>query len=132
MPAIISYPGKLPKGAVRDQAITAMDWFPTVTELCGVKPKASHPKLDGNSLMKTIQSADAPSTNEVMHWQWHTGWAVRKGEWKLIGRGTKASFLGNLNDEQPERKNYAKEKPNLVSQLLSMHKDWDREVTPKN
>ena len=131
VPAIISYPSKLPKGEVRDQAITAMDWFPTVTELCGVQAKSADPKLDGNSLMKIIQSADAPSTNEVMHWQWHTGWAVRKGDWKLMGRGTKASFLGNLKDTQPEQKNYQREKSEVVEKLMKLHLEWAKEVKPK-
>jgi arylsulfatase A len=131
VPAIISYPSKLPKGEVRDQAITAMDWFPTVMELCGIKAKSTDPKLDGNSLMKIIQSADAPSHNEVMHWQWHTGWTVRKGNWKLIGRGSKASFLGNLNDAQPERKNYRSEKNALVREMTELHHAWAEKVKPK-
>ena len=131
VPAIISYPSKLPKGEVRNQAITAMDWFPTVTELCGVKPKASHPKLDGSSLGPIIASANAPSSNEIMHWQWHTGWAIRKGNWKLIGRGSKASFLGNLNDTQPERKNYRSEKNALVREMTELHHAWVEKVKPK-
>ena len=49
VPAIISYPAKLPKGAVRDQAITAMDWMPTILDLCDVpKPDV---KLDGKSIL---------------------------------------------------------------------------------
>ena len=105
-----------------------MDWYPTVMELCGIKAKSTHPKLDGNSLTKVIQSADAPSPNKVMHWQWHTGWAVRKGDWKLIGRGTKASFLGNLNDAQPERKNYQREKSEVVEDLMKIHLEWVKKV----
>ena len=131
VPAIISYPGKLPKAEVRDQAITAMDWFPTVTELCGAQPKSTDPKPDGSSLTPIISSADAPSPNEVMHWQWHTGWAMRKGEWKLIGRGTKASFLGNLTEPQPERKNYRDGNVDLVREMTELHHAWVKEVTSK-
>ena len=48
VPAILSYPAKLPKGAVRGQAVTAMDWMPTILELCEVpKPKVN---FDGHSL----------------------------------------------------------------------------------
>jgi hypothetical protein len=47
-----------------------------------------------------------------------------------MGRGTKASFLGNVNDEQPERKNHAKEKPELVARLFEMHEKWSAEVKP--
>jgi hypothetical protein len=48
-----------------------------------------------------------------------------------MGRGTKPSFLGNLKDEQPERKNYLKEKPKLVSRLLERRETWVREVNSK-
>ena len=108
-----------------------MDWFPTVTELCGIQPKSTDPKLDGSSLTAIIASAKAPSSNEVMHWQWHTGWAIRKGDWKLIGRGSKASFLGNLNDAQPERKNYQREKSEVVGELMKLHLEWAKKVKPK-
>ena len=82
-------------------------------ELCGIEGKKDDPKLDGHSLVPLLRSAKAESGyGEVLHFQWHTQWAVRKGEWKLIGRGTKASFLGNLSDEQPELKNHARKNRN--------------------
>ena len=132
MPAVISFPAKLPQGETRDQVVTSMDWLPTVMELCGIERKKDDPKLDGYSVLPLIRSGEAePGYGDVLHFQWHTQWAVRKGAWKLIGRGTKASFLGNVNDEQPERKNYAKEKPELVARLLEMHRKWAKEVAPK-
>ena len=55
VPAIINYPSKLPQGAKRDQIITAMDWFPTVLDLCGIKQKADSPKLDGHNIVPIIK-----------------------------------------------------------------------------
>ena len=131
VPAIISFPAKLPQGETRDQLVTSMDWLPTVMELCGIDGKKDDPKLDGHSLLPIIRTKKKESGYKgILYFQWHTQWAVRKGEWKLIGRGTKPSFLGNLNDEQPERKNYAKEKPELVARLLEMHEKWAVEVKP--
>ena len=49
--------------------------------------------------------------------------AVREGEWKLIG-----SFLANLNDPQPERKNYINAKPEIAKRLLTLHNEWRNEV----
>ncbi|MGB1889868.1 MAG: sulfatase-like hydrolase/transferase, partial [Akkermansiaceae bacterium] len=37
VPAIVSWPAKLPKGTVRDQVITIMDWYPSLLEWCGIK-----------------------------------------------------------------------------------------------
>jgi hypothetical protein len=46
---------------------------------------------------------------------------VREGEWKLLGRGGEARSLGNLNDSEPEKQDYLKEKPELVTRLLALH-----------
>ena len=126
VPAIVSYPPKLPRGEVRDQAVTAMDWLPTIAELCGVDLPTA--KLDGHSLMPILKSASAPSPYKVMHWQWQWFWAVREGDWKLIGRDDKAQFLGNLSDPEPERKNYVKDKPDIVKRLQALHEEWLKEV----
>ena len=134
VPAIISFPKALPQGVVRDQAITACDWFPTVLDLCGVPPPEGV-TLDGASLVPIIRQ-NTPSHYEVMHWQWQTKWAVREGDWKLINdaRLKRANegpvFLGNLADEMPEAKNYAEEKPELVEHLQKLHDEWVRGVTP--
>lgn len=130
VPAIISFPSKLPKGAVRDQAISCMDWFPTIMELCGVPlPEV---KLDGQSIMPIIKSADAPTHHKVMHWHFEQRWAVREGDWKLISAPQgEPDFLGSLADEEPERRNYIKEKPEIAEKLFQLHNDWIKEMMPK-
>jgi hypothetical protein len=37
-------------------------------------------------------------------------------------------FLGNLNDPQPERKNYFNAKPEIAKRLLTLHNEWRKEV----
>ncbi|MHC4249372.1 MAG: sulfatase-like hydrolase/transferase [Planctomycetota bacterium] len=128
VPAVISYPAALPQGVVRDQAVTAADWFPTILELCGVPPPEV--TLDGKSLLPIIRSPDTPTHHRVMHWQWQSKWAVREGPWKLIGRGGKAEFLGNLDDERPELENQIRKEPAVAARLGKLHDDWSEEVRP--
>ncbi len=133
VPAIISYPDKLPKGETRDQIITAMDWFPTILDLCGIDT-TGRPAFDGHSLLPVIESAEAKSAyNGLLHYQFHKHWMVREGDWKLIGRdNTPGKYaLHNLGDEQPEVKNYADEKPELVERLKKLHDAWAIEVMPE-
>ena len=66
-----------------------------------------------------------------MHWQWGNQWAVRRGEWKLIGRGANGQFLANLKDPQPEQKNHRKAQPDLAKELALLHSEWTKDVTPK-
>ena len=122
VPAIISYPGKLPKGEVRHQVITGADWFPTILDLCGIKPPAV--TLDGHSVLPLIQNPETPSPHRTLHWAWGNGWAVREGSWKLIGSGNQPRFLGNLDEEQPESVNHMNAKPKLVQQLFQTHVKW--------
>jgi arylsulfatase A-like enzyme len=134
-PAIISYPAKLPQGVVRDQAVTAMDWFPTIMELTGA-PKTANP-LDGRSLLLVIKSIDAPSRHPTLYFQWQSNWAVREGDWKLIrkkGRGAKAKenfSLLNLAEEKPEVKNHAEQKPEIVARLRERYAAWAEDVFAK-
>jgi len=141
VPAIISWPGHLPEDETRNQLATAVDWFPTVTSLAGIA-RVQH-RIDGKDITKLINSADAPSPHDVFHWQ--TGgrnnppWAVRKGEWKLLGNPRDTSnkapltaddklFLANLSDDPTEMKNYAKEHPEIVAALFKLHQQWVNDV----
>ena len=126
VPAIISFPSRLPKGAVRDQAITGMDWMPTVLALCGVPPPDV--KFDGKNILPVIESESAPSPYSVLHWQWGDGWAVRKGDWKLLTENGKLSLV-NLADPEPERKNHIQENPEIVKELQALHNEWLKDVS---
>lgn len=132
VPAIVSQPGTLPEGEVRDQIITAMDWLPTVLELCEIEADESWPAFDGHNIVPILKSAEAASTHEVLHFAWGNQWAVREGDWKLIGRKPdKVTHLVNVADEEPEKQRYEKEKPEIVERLLGLHRNWVKEVTPK-
>lgn len=138
VPAIISFPARIPSGEVRDQIITAMDWYPTILDLCGVERSEDAPAFDGHSLLPILESSDATcSYGGVLHFGWGNFWAVREGDWKLIGvdarneGGTPRLSLHKLSGEQPEAKDYAEEEPELVARLRSLHEEWLSEVTPR-
>jgi len=131
MPCMLRLPGGVPAGQVRDRVAAAMDFFPTVLELCGVAPPPR--KLDGKSLAAMLASNDAPSPHPVLHWQTGNQWAVRDGDWKLIVNaqgldpGDK-TFLANLAADVGETKNLASEQPEIVSRLTALHEAWAKEV----
>ena len=135
LPAILSWPGRLPVGESRDQIGHACDWMPTLAELCGVP--LPDKTLDGLSLAKVLADGAAPSPHDgkYLHWQVGEGpkadWAVREGEWKLIGRSrdttdghSKAileNFLVNLADDPGETTNRAAAHPEIVARLRKIH-----------
>ncbi len=122
VPAIISWPGKLPQNEVRTQIATGCDWFPTVLELCGV-PAADH-KIDGKSLVPVIKSAEAKTRHQEFHWKSGRATAVRQGKWKLI-MTEKKTDLFDLPNDLGEAKNLAAQNPEMVAKLTkASHQYW--------
>jgi arylsulfatase A len=137
LPGMISWPGhplQVPEGAVRAQMVHSCDWMPTIAELCGAP--LLNDDIDGRSITAVLRSADAPSPHEVLHW--HVGggqWAVRQGDWKLIGKvedssggaltdADKKLFLSNLATDVSEKRNLAADHPEIVERLQRLHQEW--------
>ena len=130
-PAILHFPDRVPAGETRDQIVTAMDWFPTILELCKIE-LPTHP-LDGKSLTPVIASAEAPSPHQVLHFQWQEKWAVREGDWKLIkDKPSEENALGltlrNLADKRPEVDDHSARQPEIVQRLQRLHEQFVTDV----
>lgn len=142
VPAIISMPGTLPEGVVRDQMAVSMDWMPTIADLCNVNLPDT--KLDGKSLVSVIRD-DASTPHEVIHWQIgeahavNSSWAVRAGDWKLLGNPRDPSNKGNLTEgdslflvdlsrDVSEMVNMAPDHPERVAELKKLHDFWVKEI----
>ncbi len=133
IPAIISWKNHLPKNEVRNQLCTGCDWFPTIAKLCNVELPPR--KLDGKNILPVIKSNNASSPHENFYWQMGKQWAVRKGDWKLIGNPRDTSnkaklgksdklYLVNLKDDVTEMKNLAVKYPEKVKELDSVRDKW--------
>lgn len=145
VPCIVSWPGHLPEGAVREQITHSCDWLPTLAELCRVK--VLNADIDGRSLTGVIKSGSAPSPHEALHfympWGGTNEWAVRAGDWKLMGNVVDTTqndrnkdrfplFLANLANDPGEKVNLAKEQPEVVARLRKLHEEWLRTCTRTN
>ena len=137
VPAIISWPGSLPEGAARDQVAHSCDWLPTIAELTGAK--LLQKDIDGKSIVSVIKNDKAKTPHDVLHWQTGRGrqprWAVRQGDWKLIGNPQDTSnkapltakdklFLVNLKESVSEMRNLAQANPEIIQRLKKLHDDW--------
>ena len=140
VPAMISWPGKIPKNETRDQLSVNVDWFPTLAELCNI-PLPDR-KIDGKSLVRVIGSSNAATPHESFMWQSGGGdnpqWAVRQGDWKLLHNpiGYKSAdvsnsqqlYLFNMKSDMEERKNESKQHPEIVDALTRKYQQWIEEV----
>ena len=133
VPAVVSWPGHLPAGEVRDQLAAGCDWLPTIAQLTNSPLPDRH--LDGKSLVDVIRSPAAESPHESFYWQLGQGqgaqWVVRQGPWKLLGNprdprnpgslgATDRLFLANLETDKTESTNLATQHPEVVDRLESL------------
>lgn len=139
IPSVASMPGRIPEGEVRDQLATGCDWFPTIAKLANVEELER--EIDGKSLWPVLESAETPSSHDHFFWLLGRGknaqWAVRQGDWKLLGNATDRSsrqktvkidklFLANLANDIGEQHNVASENQQVVETLQSImqsHRD---------
>ena len=137
VPCIVSWPGRIPQNAVRDQVAISIDWMPTIASYCDV-PLPDR-KIDGKDITNVIESADVPSPHDVLHWESNRHWAVRRGDWKLVHNGPASrhqgrriekvdNFLSNLDKDVSETNNLAANYPEIVQELTKMHRDWAKDL----
>ncbi|MHC4555845.1 MAG: sulfatase family protein [Planctomycetota bacterium] len=137
VPCIVSWPGRIPQNAIRNQIAASIDWMPTIAEYCNIRPH--EPKYDGKSIVPVIESANAPSPHEVLHWETGKHWAIRQGDWKLVHNGPATdykgrnipkveNFLSNMAEDVTETKNLAEANPEIVERLTRLHNHWLEKV----
>lgn len=147
VPSVISWPGQLPEGEVRDQLVCGIDWFPTFAELAGIKIPEGH-RIHGKSISKVLNSADAASPHTDLYWQLGANpdkakWVVREGNWKLLGntsenvrpadtkqltKDDKVHFLVDLSSDIGETTNLAPENPDVVEKLLKIKERYVADI----
>ena len=135
IPMILSLPGILPEGRVETALVRAIDLFPTITEIAGVKTPRS---LDGNSLLPLIQGEamkEVPVYSEAFlgyfGYGWSPTWSIRTRDWKLIE--APKSELYNLVDDPGETSNLYDTHPDQSERLeaiLAEHHRREKEVEP--
>ena len=132
VPAIISWPGQIPKGESRNQMAFNIDWMSTIASLCGLRL----PVTQGKDLSNVIQDSEAKSPHELFRWKSGVSWAIRKGDWKLIGLPKDPVnpnsldpekdrlFLSNIQQDVSESENLAFQNPGKVEELLADYLKW--------
>ena len=147
VPSVVSWPGHLPEGVVRDQLVCGIDWFPTLAELSGVPlPEKNH--IDGESIVSVIEDGAAESPHDTLYWRLggnpaNAKWVVREGDWKLLGNASenvipegtapltkddKSRFLVNLSEDIGETKNVSAEHPDVVKRLVEVREQYEASI----
>ena len=138
VPAMISWPGSIREGEERHQLATGCDWLPTIAELIGAA--LPQHQLDGKSLKTVIDSPEARSPHADFYWQIGKSWAVREGDWKLLGNPRDTSLKGELTKEDrlflvdlskdiSEKQNLAARYPEKVDHLKQIYDRYQKSLS---
>ncbi|MBM3891691.1 MAG: hypothetical protein FJ388_21465, partial [Verrucomicrobia bacterium] len=123
VPLFLSWPGKLPASARRDDRVSFLDLAPTILAAVGVNVTPAM-KLDGTNLLPAL-TQNQPVPTRAFAWRMDTGYAFRdEGDWKLVGSETR-QFLYNLKDDPRERTDLATKHPDKLAELSARWKKWD-------
>ena len=122
-PAIAWWPGRIRPGTVTHDNAMTMDMLPTYAELAGV---AAPEDVDGTTLTPLLFEGK-PLPKRDLFWRMGEDWAVRRGPWKLVGRGTHCQLF-TLDDDIGERNDLSEQNPDLVQDLLASLRTWERDV----
>lgn len=134
VPAIISWKGQLEQAKVNDKLCMSMDILPTIAGLCGIEKIPD--EVEGYDFSDVVRDG-ADSHHELIRWQLGKQWAVRKGNWKLIGNPRDPSdlssidpekdslFLSDLSADISESTNLAEQYPDKIQELLGEFLAWE-------
>jgi arylsulfatase A len=127
VPFIAYWPGKIKPGTQSNEIVMTMDMFPTFTELAEAKIPRNH-QLDGVSIVSRLYNNKA-LPERVVCWKIDDERAIRKGNWKLCLINDNPPELYDLANDIGETNNLATNNPELVNQLLTEYKEWEKNVT---
>ena len=125
VPFVARWPARLPAGKVNGDFLTSLELFPTLAAASGATPPAGV-KLDGFD-MTAVLRGEKPSPRTEMIWQRRGDFAVRMGSWKLAKTGNVTALVDLAND-RAEKKDFSKEKPEIVAQLRARLEAWRAEM----
>ncbi len=131
-PCIVVWPGHTKPGAVSDELVQSVDFYPTLLAMAGLTPKKGLP-LDGIDIRPALSGKRLKRDTLFCHFPHYTpltgntpGTWVRKGDWKLIrfycenpDQSDKLE-LYNLRTDLGETNNLAAAEPRRVKEMNAL------------
>ncbi|MCA8963627.1 MAG: arylsulfatase [Planctomycetes bacterium] len=130
VPAIVSWPGVVPKGSASARLVGSEDWLATLTELCGVNNPIDGDGVSFAATLRGEEQAERPFL--YREFAGYGGWqAVWVDNLKLVRKNMqKPKFVTELYDlakDPTEASDLSGARPETVQKLLSI---VDREHVP--
>jgi arylsulfatase A-like enzyme len=122
-PLLIRWPGKVKGGTVVTAIAGAVDLYPTLIDLAGIKRVGDKP-FDGISLAPYLFDADVKPQNRVLFSHWVGRVSARDQRYRLDNTGQ----LFDMQTDPHQTKNVAAEHPEDAKRLSDAVMRWKRDV----
>ena len=130
IPALISWPARLPQGRTTDQVAISMDWLPTLLAAAGTAPEPAFPP-DGMNLLPWLTQDAAPSSRKLF-WRYKANAqrAARDGDYKFL-KILDSTFLFNVVEDPMERANLKTRHKDVYERLVAEWSEWNQSMLPE-
>jgi len=130
IPAILSWPVRVPMGQSTSQVAISMDWLPTLLAAAGAEPDSAYPS-DGINLLPFLAEGATPIPRKLF-WRYKANaqHAVRDGDLKYL-KILDNTFLFNVVEDPMERANLKERMPDVYSRLIAEWEAWNAGMLPE-
>ncbi len=130
IPAIVSWPARIPQGRTTDQVSISMDWLPTLLAAAGAQPDPASPP-DGMNLLPALTQSVPPVARKLF-WRYKANHqrAARDGDYKFL-KILDNTFLFNVVEDPLERANLKDRHADIYHRLVREWYDWNASMLPE-
>lgn len=130
IPAVITWPARIPRGRTSDQVAITMDWLPTLLAAAGTSPDPAYP-ADGINLLPFL-TGNVASISRTLYWRYKANAqrAIRDGDLKFL-KILENTFLFNVIDDPLERANLKDRRKDDYRRLVRQWYEWSSTMLPE-
>jgi arylsulfatase A-like enzyme len=129
VPALMSWPARIPAAQVIDAPMMAMDIFPSFVRAAYGAP--SDYEVDGIDIMPVVADGHGLPERDLF-WEMDGQTAIRRGPWKLVLNGQLVEgeppadplWLSNLAEDIGERTNLSRQYLQVAEELSTVARAW--------
>jgi len=130
IPAVVSWPARIPQGRTTEQVSISMDWVATLLAAAEAESDPAYP-LDGINLLPMLtQSATPIPRNLFWRYKANAQRAVRDGDYKFL-KILDNTFLFNVVEDPLERANLKERQKIVYRRLMREWYDWNAMMLPE-
>ncbi|HMF91781.1 MAG TPA: sulfatase-like hydrolase/transferase [Candidatus Angelobacter sp.] len=130
IPALISWPARLPRGRTTDQVSISMDWSATLLAAAGAEADGAYP-LDGINLLPAL-APNGATVPRKLFWRYKSNAqrAMRDGDYKFL-KILDNTFLFNVVEDPLERANLKERQKDVYRRMVREWYEWNATMLPE-